>query len=155
MTLSQTNSAVTTAIGQEQAYLDMLYRLLDEARDRTERALTQTHGSGGAGGTFQARVERDITAAEQARRLAQLNAVEHGLCFGRIDMAPEASGAARGASRSPPEPAEPLHRKPSTPAPCTSAGSACGTTSTSRGSSTGALPRPTPSTPPPPGTRPA
>src|SRR5215831_15905961 len=85
MTLSQTNSAVTTAIGQEQAYLVMLYRLLDAARDRTERALTQTLGSGGAGGTFQARVERDFTAAEQSRRLAQLNAVEHGLVFGRTD----------------------------------------------------------------------
>ena len=41
-----------------------------------------------AGGTFQARVERDIMAAEQARRLAQLNAVEHGLCFGRTDADP-------------------------------------------------------------------
>ena len=85
MTLSQTNSAGTTAIGQEQAYLDMLYRLLDEARARTERALARTHGVGAAGGTFQARVEREVTAAEQARRLAQLNAVEHGLCFGRTD----------------------------------------------------------------------
>ncbi len=85
MTLSQTNSAGTTAMGQEQAYLDMLYRLLDEARERTERALAQTHGVGGAGGTFQARIEREVTAAEQARRLAQLNAVEHGLCFGRTD----------------------------------------------------------------------
>ncbi len=93
MTLSQTNSAGTAAIGQEQAYLDMLYRLLDEARDRTDRALAQTHGSGGAGGTFQARVERDITAAEQARRLAQLNAVEHGLCFGRTDAEPTADRA--------------------------------------------------------------
>jgi DNA helicase IV len=90
MTLSQTNSAGTTAIGQEQAYLDMLYRLLDEARDRTERALAQTHGTGGAGGTFQARIEREVTAAEQARRLAQLNAVEHGLCFGRTDADPKA-----------------------------------------------------------------
>ncbi len=89
MTLSQTNSA-TTAIGQEQSYLDVLYRLLDQARERTERALTRTQGTGGAGGTFQARVERDITAAEQARRLAQLNAVEHGLCFGRTDMDPDA-----------------------------------------------------------------
>ena len=89
MTLSQTNSAGTTAIGQEQAYLDMLYRLLDEARDRTERALARTHGVGGAGGTFQARIEREVTAAEQARRLAQLNAVEHGLCFGRTDADPE------------------------------------------------------------------
>ena len=88
MTLSQTNSAGTTAIGQEQAYLDMLYRLLDEARERTERALARTHGGGEAGGTFQARVEREVTAAEQARRLAQLNAVEHGLCFGRTDANP-------------------------------------------------------------------
>jgi DNA helicase IV len=89
MTLSQTNSAGTTAIGQEQAYLDMLYRLLDEARARTERALARTHGVGAAGGTFQARVEREVTAGEQARRLAQLNAVEHGLCFGRTDADPE------------------------------------------------------------------
>src|SRR5580693_5434100 len=89
MTLSQTNSTGTTAIGQEQAYLDMLYRLLDEARERTERALARTHGVGGAGGTFQARIEREVTAAEQARRLAQLNAVEHGLCFGRTDADPK------------------------------------------------------------------
>src|SRR5712691_4522703 len=93
MTLSQTNSAAATAIGQEQAYLDVLYRLLDEARDRTGRALAQTQGSGGAGGTFQARVERDFTAAEQARRLAQLNAVEHGLCFGRTYAPPDAEHA--------------------------------------------------------------
>ena len=85
MTLSQTNSASETAVGQEQAYIDMLYRLLDNARERTERALTQTHGRGAAGGTFQARVEREVTAGEQGRRLAQLNAVEHGLCFGRTD----------------------------------------------------------------------
>ncbi|MBV9204612.1 MAG: AAA family ATPase [Actinobacteria bacterium] len=89
MTFSQTNSQTAepgpTAIGQEQAYIDMLYRLLDRARERAGRALAEAHGSGGAGGTHQARVERDVTAAEQARRLAQLNAVEHGLCFGRTD----------------------------------------------------------------------
>jgi DNA helicase IV len=73
------------AVGQEQAYVDMLYRLLDRARERAAEALTQTLGSGGAGGTFQARVERDFTASEQSRRLAQLNAVERGLVFGRID----------------------------------------------------------------------
>ena len=99
MTLSQTNSAgpaAMGAIGQEQAYLDVLYRLLDAARERTERALTQTHARGAAGGTFQARVEREVTAAEQGRRLAQLNAVEHGLCFGRTDAEPDdQSGRAR------------------------------------------------------------
>jgi DNA helicase IV len=77
------------AAGQEQAYVDMLYRLLDQARQRTEQALAQTLGSGGAGGTFQARVERDFTAAEQSRRLAQLNAVERGLVFGRTDARPD------------------------------------------------------------------
>jgi DNA helicase IV len=88
MTSRQTESASAGsagAISQEQAYVDMLYRLLDQARDRAAGALARTHGSGGAGGTFQARVEREVTAAEQGRRLAQLNAVEHGLCFGRTD----------------------------------------------------------------------
>src|SRR5580704_19492717 len=85
MALRETESARPTAISQEQAYVDMLYDLLDRARARAEQALTQTQASGGAGGTFQARVERDITAAEQARRLAQLNAVEAGLVFGRTD----------------------------------------------------------------------
>jgi DNA helicase IV len=74
-----------SAVGQEQAYADMLYRLLDQARDRTEDALARTQAGGGAGGTFQARVEREVTAAEQGRRLAQLNAVERGLVFGRTD----------------------------------------------------------------------
>jgi DNA helicase IV len=96
MTLSQTNSAGSAAvgaIGAEQAYLDVLYRLLDSARERTERALTQTHARGAAGGTFQARVEREVTAAEQSWRLAQLNAVEQGLCFGRTDAEPTAERA--------------------------------------------------------------
>jgi DNA helicase IV len=78
-------SAPADAVEQEQAYVDMLYLLLDRARERAEDSLAQTEGGGGAGGTFQARVEREVTAAEQARRLAQLNAVERGLVFGRTD----------------------------------------------------------------------
>src|ERR1700749_2968060 len=93
MTLSQTNSAATSAIGQEQAYLDMLYRLLDEARAPTERGLAETYGSGASGGTFQARGARDFRAVEEARRRAQLNGVEHGLCFGRTDAEPTADRA--------------------------------------------------------------
>src|SRR5271155_4139100 len=38
------------AVGQEQTYVAMLYRLLDQARGRAGQALTQTLGSGGAGG---------------------------------------------------------------------------------------------------------
>ncbi|QXE39026.1 AAA family ATPase [Streptomyces sp. GMY02] len=37
----------------------------------------------------QARVERDISVAEQSHRLSTLNAVETGLCFGRIDLRDE------------------------------------------------------------------
>ncbi len=88
MTSRQSDSVSTSAIGQEQAYVDMLYGLLDEARERTGDALARTHAGGGAGGTFQARVEREVTAAEQGRRLAQLNAVERGLVFGRTDAEP-------------------------------------------------------------------
>jgi DNA helicase IV len=80
--------AVKTDSGnQEQAYLDMLYGLLDGARERARSALTVTHAGGSPGGTFQARIEREVTAGEQARRLAQLEGVEHGLCFGRTDGA--------------------------------------------------------------------
>ncbi len=96
MALRDAESARPTAVSTEQAYLDMLYNLLDRARERAERALATTHASGSPGGTFQARVERDITAAEQARRLAQLNAVEHGLCFGRTDGYPAQAWPADG-----------------------------------------------------------
>jgi DNA helicase IV len=88
MTSRQANSVTAppaNAVSQEQAYVDTLYGLLDRARERASGALAQTLGSGGAGGTFQARVERDFTAAEQSRRVAQLNAVERGLVFGRTD----------------------------------------------------------------------
>jgi DNA helicase IV len=97
MALRDTESARPTALSTEQAYLDILYNLLDRARERAERALATTNASGTRGGTFQARVERDITAAEQARRLAQLNAVEHGLCFGRTDGYPAESAPAESA----------------------------------------------------------
>ncbi|MEV0195191.1 ATP-binding domain-containing protein [Nonomuraea sp. NPDC050691] len=63
----------------------MLYGRLDAARSRAEEALRTAHLGGGFGGTRQARVEREVVAAEQARRLARLRAVERGLCFGRID----------------------------------------------------------------------
>ena len=62
----------------------MLYALLDVARGRSDAALREVHGRGG-GGTFAARMEREVSAAEQARRLTQLNGVERGLCFGRMD----------------------------------------------------------------------
>jgi DNA helicase IV len=73
------------AVRAEQEYVTMLYALLDQARERSERELANVRARGGAGGTHQARLERDVSAAEHEKRLAQLNLTERGLCFGRTD----------------------------------------------------------------------
>jgi DNA helicase IV len=78
-------SGYAAALRAEQKYVTMLYRLLDQARERSERELTTVRARGEAGGTHQARLERDVSASEQERRLAQLNLTENGLCFGRVD----------------------------------------------------------------------
>src|SRR5271154_6056871 len=91
---AEANSARTNSVSLEQAYVDMLYGLLDTARERAREALTVTHATGASGGTFQARVEREVTAGGQARRLVQLEGVEHGLCFGRTDAGQEEVGPA-------------------------------------------------------------
>lgn len=82
----QLGTARAEALEAEQTYVSRLYRRLDVMRERTERALCEVLARGGTG-TRQAVIEREVTAAEQTRRLAQLSAVERGLCFGRIDDA--------------------------------------------------------------------
>ena len=62
----------------------MLYRHLDGLRDRASGRLAQTLRQNG--GTPQARTERDVNAVMYAQRIAQLDAAENGLCFGRIDF---------------------------------------------------------------------
>src|ERR1700729_2016174 len=73
------------AVRAEQEYVTMLYGLLDQARERSEAELAGVRARGGAGGTHQARLERDVSAAEHEKRIAQLNLTERGLCFGRVD----------------------------------------------------------------------
>src|ERR1700733_5648022 len=73
------------AVRAEQEYVTMLYGLLDQARERSEAELAGVRARGGAGGTHQARLERDVSAAEHEKRIAQLNLTERGLCFGRTD----------------------------------------------------------------------
>jgi len=63
----------------------MLYGLLDQARERSEEGLASVRALGAPGGTHQARLERDVSAAEHEKRIAQLNLTERGLCFGRTD----------------------------------------------------------------------
>jgi DNA helicase IV len=62
----------------------MLYRKLDAEREFAQRRLTGALGQ--AGGTPQARTERDVATTTYSERLAQLSSVEQGLCFGRLDF---------------------------------------------------------------------
>jgi DNA helicase IV len=70
---------------REQAYLTRLYDRLDLLRDQTRARLEEVRRRG-ATGTPQNRSERDAFATLYEDRLAQLNAVESGLAFGRLDM---------------------------------------------------------------------
>ncbi|MEU7900360.1 ATP-binding domain-containing protein [Nonomuraea sp. NPDC049152] len=83
--MSIRQDGVTEAIRTEQVRVTMLYGRLDAARRRAEQTLREVFGLGGAVANVQGRVEREVAAAEQARRLSRLSGVERGLCFGRID----------------------------------------------------------------------
>ncbi|MGW5627872.1 helicase, partial [Streptosporangium sandarakinum] len=86
MEIRQHESALAAALRAEQAYVTRTYERLDAVRRHTRAALEEAYGRE-TGGLHQARYEREVTAGEYARRLARLEAVEHGLCFGRIDDA--------------------------------------------------------------------
>ena len=62
----------------------MLYGRLDDQREQAAGRLSQAlHESGG---THQARLERDAAIARYTDQVAQFDAVENGLCFGRLDF---------------------------------------------------------------------
>jgi DNA helicase IV len=71
-------------VAREQAHVAELYARLDELREQTRARLVEVLGRG-ASGTHQARSERDLFAVMYQERLTQLDAVEPGLCFGRLD----------------------------------------------------------------------
>jgi DNA helicase IV len=72
-------------VATEQRYVSMLYERLDRLRERASGYLAETL-IGGVATPDQGMSERDSTAAEWSRRVAQLNAAENGLCFGRLDL---------------------------------------------------------------------
>lgn len=88
-------SSETEEIAREQQYVTMLYQRLDALRERTATRFGQILRE--PGGTPQQRTERDAAAAEHVDRLNQLDAAENGLCFGRLDFAPD-SHASTGAN---------------------------------------------------------
>ncbi|MFE6868252.1 HelD family protein [Kitasatospora sp. NPDC057692] len=79
------DALLAEALRAEQARLTGLYAHLDAARERARRTLAAAGRGAGPGGTHQARLERELRAGEAARRAARLDAVERGLCFGRLD----------------------------------------------------------------------
>ncbi|WP_049571038.1 HelD family protein [Streptomyces sp. SBT349] len=68
----------------EQAYVTRLYGRLDELRAEAGTRLDAVLVATGLG--HQGLAERDVAAAELARRAATLDSVENSLCFGRLDM---------------------------------------------------------------------
>jgi len=71
-------------VRSEQAYLATLYERLDQLREQADDRLRAILLE--AGGTPQGRAQREATRGHYAAQLAQMNAVENGLCFGRLDF---------------------------------------------------------------------
>jgi DNA helicase IV len=76
----------------EQRAVDERYARLDRLRATTRTRLARTRRVGPSGSP-QNRSERDAFATLYEDRLAQLDAVEQRLCFGRLDLADEGTGA--------------------------------------------------------------
>ncbi len=72
-------------VRREQSYVDSLYARLDQLRARTAEDLAAVRRAGPSG-TPQNRSERDAFATLHEHRLAQLEAVEDRLAFGRMDL---------------------------------------------------------------------
>ncbi|MGO9294683.1 MAG: HelD family protein [Streptosporangiaceae bacterium] len=71
-------------IDREQKYVSMLYGRLDDLRQRAAGRLAEVLRQ--SGGTHQARTEREAFLVLYGRQLAQFDAAEQGLCFGRLEF---------------------------------------------------------------------
>lgn len=79
-------------IAHEQAVADVVYDRLDVLREQARIALGQVRAQRPTG-THQSRSERDSFTQLYSDRMAQYDAVEQRLIFGRIDLRPEADGS--------------------------------------------------------------
>ena len=71
-------------LDREQDYVSLLYSRLDDLRERASGRMAGVLRQ--AGGTHQARVERESFSAMYRQQLAQFDAAENGLCFGRLEF---------------------------------------------------------------------
>ena len=85
---SEVEPDTADAVAAEQPYVTMLYGKLDERRAETAALLARVLRDETTG-TPQAVSERDAAAQMYSEQLATLSAVEHGLCFGRLDLDPD------------------------------------------------------------------
>ncbi|WP_305786909.1 HelD family protein [Symbioplanes lichenis] len=83
-----TLSSSADDITSEQDHLTTLYRRLDVLRDEAAERLRLILLEGG--GTPQGREQREAMRGHWTEQVAQMNAVENGLCFGRLDFADQA-----------------------------------------------------------------
>jgi DNA helicase IV len=72
-------------LASEQAYVDAAYARLEAMRAAAER-VREAYSDVRAGGTHQARLERDIAWSVTQRRLSDLDIGDAPLMFGRLDM---------------------------------------------------------------------
>jgi DNA helicase IV len=73
-------------LAAEQRYVDAAYARLDAMRVAARR-VAEGFAAREAGGTHQARLERDVAEDVTRRRLAALDIGDAPLCFGRVDLA--------------------------------------------------------------------
>jgi DNA helicase IV len=79
-------TAERSGLATEQLIVDVLYERLDTLRSEAQHRLAEVRRSGPSGSP-QNRSERDAFATLYEDRIAQFDAVEDRLCFGRLDMA--------------------------------------------------------------------
>ena len=90
---------VDPELAAEQAYVDAAYARLEAMRAAAER-VRAAYSDVRAGGTHQARLERDIAWNVTQRRLSDLDIGDSPLMFGRLDMEDRLALVRRAASRS-------------------------------------------------------
>ncbi len=82
---TQLDSTLAREIAGEQAFVDVVYRRLDEAAEQAKALAVEGHGRGRLGHEG-GLVERDAMVYQAARRIATLDAAHEGLVFGRLDL---------------------------------------------------------------------
>ncbi len=83
--IAPSDSVIAAEIAGEQAFVDVVYRRLDESAEQARALAVEGHGRGRLGHEG-GLVERDAMVYQAAKRIATLDAAHEGLVFGRLDL---------------------------------------------------------------------